>query len=138
MPRDAAIADPQADPSPRAVRRQRGAVAYHRGKAAEEQVARFYAQRGARLVETRWRGQSSEIDLILRHGDDIVCVEVKASKTHAQAAESLRPQQIARLFQAAEEYLGTLPGGALTPMRFDVALVDGQGRIEILENALMA
>jgi putative endonuclease len=124
--------------NPTGVKRQRGRVSYLRGAAAEDQVARRYSRSGARLLSQRWRGKSGEIDLIFAHGNDIICVEVKASKTHAQAAESLRPRQIARLREAAEEFLGTQPRGALTPMRFDVALVDGQGQIEILENALMA
>ena len=34
--------------------------------------------------------------------------------------------------------MGTLPDGLLSAVRFDVALVDAQGRIEILENALAA
>ena len=38
----------------------------------------------------------------------------------------------------ATEFVGGEPAGQLTEMRFDVALVDGQGRIEIIENALAA
>lgn len=52
-------------------------------------------------------------------------------------AERLQPRQIARLQVAAEEFMGQEPRGLNTPARFDVALVDGTGRIEILENALM-
>ena len=39
------------------------------------------------------------------------------------------------LFATAEEYLGTLPSGNLTDVRFDVALVDGHGQVSVLENA---
>ena len=65
-------------------------------------------------------------------------VEVKKSSTHAHAAESLSRRQIARLLQSAEHCLGGFPNGSLTPMRFDVALVDGQGRIDVVQNALAA
>jgi putative endonuclease len=116
----------------------RGKTAFLRGQAAEEQVSRVYQRHGARLLQTRWRGQAGEIDLIFQGLSGIICVEVKASATHAQAAQSLRPRQLHRLCLAAEEFLGTQPKGALTPMRFDVALVDGQGQIDILENAVMA
>lgn len=118
-------------------RRARGQMSQQRGLAAEAQVTKAYEQRGARLLHTRWRGAGGEIDLIFAQGADILCVEVKASQTHARAAASLRPQQIARLLRAAEEFLDTQPRGSLTPMRFDAALVDGFGEIEILENALM-
>lgn len=118
-------------------RQARGAMAHAGGLSAEAQVERHYARRGARCVARRWRGEAGEIDLIFALGEDIVFVEVKASRTHARAAEHLGPRQAARLMASAEAYLGTLPRGTLTPMRIDVALVDGQGRIEIVENALM-
>ncbi len=41
-----------------------------------------------------------------------------------------------RLHAAATEFLGQQPKGLRTPARFDVALVDGQGRVEVIENAL--
>lgn len=121
-----------------APKRARGAMAHARGVAGEEQVKRHYERRGAQCIAQRWRGQAGEIDLVFRHGQDIICVEVKASRTHARAAEMLRPQQMQRLCLAAEEFLGTLPTGSLTPMRFDVALLDDRGEIDIVENALMS
>jgi putative endonuclease len=54
------------------------------------------------------------------------------------AAESLSRAQIARIFCAATEFVAKAPRGSLTDMRFDVALVDEIGRIEVLENALAA
>lgn len=118
-------------------RAARGAMGHAGGQAAEHQVERAYADRGARCLARRWRGAGGEIDLIFEMAGDIVFVEVKASRSHARAAARLSPRQSARLLAAAEEYLGTQPAGSLTPMRIDVALVDGQGMIEIVENALM-
>jgi putative endonuclease len=63
---------------------------------------------------------------------------VKASRTHERAAASLSRRQIDRLLQSAEVYIGQLPSGFSTPMRFDVALVDGRGRVDVIENALTA
>ncbi len=40
-----------------------------------------------------------------------------------------------RICASAEEYLGTQPRGQLTDVRFDVALVDGQGVVRVIENA---
>ncbi len=111
---------------------------YHAGLKAEDGVARFYEKRGMTLAAARWRGKRGEIDLIYRDGDAVVFVEVKKSKTHARAAELLRPSQMARIFETAAEFVANEPKGELTEMRFDVALVDGTGQIEILENALMA
>ena len=119
-----------------AARRVRGRAAHHQGRAAEGVVARHYARLGLGLVEARWRGRAGEIDLVLRSGDGVVFVEVKAARDHAQAARALTPRQAARLLEAGAEYLGTQPLGQLTEARFDVALVDRSGTVEIIENAL--
>jgi putative endonuclease len=47
-------------------------------------------------------------------------------------------RQMARIASAAAEFLGHEPQGQLTPARFDVALVDACGSVEILENAFAA
>ena len=60
------------------------------------------------------------------------------SFSHARAAERLTPRQMRRLYDAAAEFLAACPAGLDTPARFDVALIDAVGRIEILENALCA
>lgn len=113
-----------------------GAVAHHAGLAAEAGVARHYQRRGLRVEAHRWRGRGGEIDLIARDGGEIVFVEVKKSRSMAAAAAHLSQRQMRRLQQAALEYLVGEPAGQNTPMRFDVALVDAMGRIEVLENAI--
>ena len=120
-----------------ASRSARGAMSHARGVAAEAQVMQHYQRQGMELIETRWRGRSGEIDLILRSGAEVVFVEVKSSRTHAAAAAQLSRRQLGRLARAAEEFIGSLPDGALTPMRMDAALVDGKGQIEVIENITM-
>ncbi|MFP4274867.1 MAG: YraN family protein [Paracoccaceae bacterium] len=116
----------------------RGSVAYRAGLSAEDSIARHYERLGHAVACRRWRGRSGEIDLIARDGDALIFVEVKHSRDFARAAGSLGARQIRRLLCAAEEYLGTQPLGALTPMRFDVALVNGAGEVQVIENALAA
>lgn len=113
-----------------------GQSAYHAGRAAEGQVARHYLRAGLEVVARRWRGQGGEIDLIARSGDRYVFIEVKASRDFASAAASLSLRQMRRLAAAAEEFLAGVAGGLSNELRFDVALVDRSGRIDILENAL--
>ena len=115
-----------------------GARSYHAGIAAEDSVARFYDRSGRAVCARRWRGLSGEIDLIARQGAEVIFIEVKQSATHAEAAEHLTQRQMDRIYGAASEFLAGEPGGQLTDVRFDVALVDGAGRIEILENAFAA
>jgi len=115
-----------------------GAISYHAGYAAEEIVADHYWRRGRSVVARRWRGRGGEVDLITRDGDSIVFVEVKKSSSFAKAASKLGQRQMARLCRAATEFVAALPKGQLTPMRFDLAVVDGTGAVEIVENAFMA
>lgn len=110
---------------------------YHAGFSAEQAVAKHYRDRGALLRETRWRGPCGEIDLILSEGDTVVFVEVKKSRTHAQAVERVTARQLGRILRSAEDYLGQCPAGTLTDARLDVALVDASGGIEIIPNASM-
>lgn len=119
-------------------RQIRGAMAHHAGCAAEDSVAGRYERSGLAIVARRWRGKSGEVDLIARDGDGYVFVEVKKSASHAQAAQRLTGRQIARIFDAATEFVAGTVLGLAAQMRFDVALVDATGRIEILENALAA
>jgi len=120
------------------IRRDRGARAHQSGAAAESQVARHYERLGSRIRDMRWRGQSGEVDLVAEDAGGLIFVEVKKSRSHAEAAARVSARQMARIAGAAAEYLGDMPRGQLTPMRFDVALVDGSGRIEVLENAFAA
>ncbi|WP_308917717.1 YraN family protein [Jannaschia sp. LMIT008] len=112
-------------------------VNHHAGLAAEGSVGRWYEARGHVVLARRWRGKGGEIDLIVDCGAEIVFVEVKASATHHAAAQRIRPAQVARLQVSAQDWLDRNGRDALTPMRFDVALVDGQGIVDVIENALM-
>lgn len=114
-----------------------GLVSYHAGLCAEDRIAADYVRRGHRIVGQRWRGACGEIDLIARGDDGLVFIEVKASRSHGQAAERVSKRQIQRLFSAASEYVAGEPAGQNTEMRFDVALMDRSGAIDIIENAFM-
>ena len=116
-------------------RRIRGAQASFQGACAEDSVARWYKARGGDILERRWRGTAGEIDLIIRLGGVVVFCEVKSSRNQESAAYALTERQISRICQTAEEYLGKLPEGQLTEVRFDLALVGMTGKTEVLQNA---
>lgn len=111
-----------------------GKTSYLAGLAAEESVAAEYARRGHELAARRWRGSRGEIDLVLRDGDGLIVVEVKKARDFARAAARLSRAQLERIYGAVSEFLAGAPNGQLTEVRFDVALVDGVGRMEIIEN----
>ncbi len=112
-----------------------GALAYHSGFAAEEQVAAHYAGTGRAIAARRWRGTGGEIDLVARDGAAVIFIEVKKSRSHAEAAQQLTGRQIGRIYASASEYIAREPAGQDTEVRFDLALVDEIGRIDIIQNA---
>ncbi|SFC46397.1 YraN family protein [Tropicimonas isoalkanivorans] len=112
-----------------------GSVSYHAGLAAEGIVEKHYARTGRPVAERRWRGQGGEIDLIVRDGDGLIFVEVKKARDFARASERVSRRQMERILASASDYLGRMPRGQLTDVRFDVALVDGQGQLQVIENA---
>lgn len=114
---------------------ERGSRARLSGLAAEDSVARHYARSGRAVVARRWQGPGGEIDLIVREGARLVFVEVKASRSFEAATAQLGRRQMDRICRSAEAYCGEMPDGALTEMRFDLALVDGQGEVRVIENA---
>jgi len=116
-------------------RKTRGLTNHLAGHAAEDAVARLYEDGGIAICARNWRGSAGEIDIIGRDGDVVVFVEVKQSKTHDLAASHVSSAQIGRIFATVDEFVAGEPRGLLTDVRIDLALVDGQGRIEIVENA---
>lgn len=120
------------------VKQMRGKTSYYVGLAAEEIVAQHYARGGQPVLANRWRGSRGEIDLVAQNGDGVIFIEVKKSRSHARAASHLTRRQMDRIYQAGSEFLATQPRGQLTDVRFDLALVDDTGRVDVIENAFMA
>ncbi|WP_347138742.1 YraN family protein [Paracoccus sp. SSK6] len=132
---DFAWAQPVAPKPVSAARRTRGRLAHLAGTLAEDGVARHLEGRGMTVLARRWRGKAGEIDLICQAGQCLIFVEVKQSATHGEAAQRLGAAQQGRIMRAALEYCEKEGHAPLPEMRFDAALVDGQGRIEVLERA---
>ncbi len=97
-----------------------------RGKVGEEAAARYLESKGYRILECNWRHGRLEVDLICRHGEDLVFVEVKTRKDGSLSSpeDALGRQKIKRLVRAASLYLSEHDCWEF-PCRFDlVAVVD--------------
>ena len=115
-----------------------GTLSYAAGLSAEDAVERDYASRGYPAARRRFRGRRGELDFVARDDDGYVFVEVKKSRSFARAAERLVPAQMRRILATAEEFLAAEGRGSLTPMRFDLALVNARGEIRVIENVFGA
>jgi putative endonuclease len=117
------------------VSRERGELAYYAGVAAETLTANHYQSLGNSVLHHRWRGVGGEIDLIVEEPNGYVFVEVKKAASFGEAACRLGADQMQRVCSAALEFVGNIVGRLDVNMRFDLALVNGHGEVEILENA---
>ena len=103
-----------------------------------EFLARMYLRfHGYRILNTRYitgkKTSRAEIDIIAKHKNTIVFVEVKSRKSVSAAWDAITPVQSARLRRAAETYLinKRWQGNA----RFDVIVVCGH-KIYWAKNAI--
>lgn len=120
-------------PRKSAPRIARGRRSYQAGLAAEAAVARLYGSRGCAILARRWRSAEGEIDLIIRDGDAIAFVEVKA-RSGPIDQDPVSPRQWQRLEAAALQYMVCAETGN-APLRFDLAIVSGCGNVEVTKNA---
>jgi putative endonuclease len=108
-----------------------------------EKLARdFLAKNGYQIVETNYRCPEGEIDIIARHEDTLVFVEVRTKKSRqfGSPEESITPTKMARLRAVAAHY-GQTHSNLPPSRRIDViAIVLSQrervSRIELIENAV--
>ncbi|TQS73761.1 hypothetical protein ERN12_08585 [Rhodobacteraceae bacterium] len=116
---------------------EQGAMAYHGGLAAEQQVAREYEALGLQVVARRWRGHhGGEIDLILGDQHLVVFTEVKRARSFEAAVARITPRQLHRIALSAQEFCATSAAWRGARMRFDIALVDAHGQIRLQQNAV--
>ncbi len=108
-----------------------------------EKLARdFLKKRGYRILETNYRCSQGEIDIVARHKDTLVFIEVrtKTSLEFGSPEESItqakkeRMRATAAYYQQAHSHLPQL-------WRLDVVAVElnqkgGLSRIELIENAV--
>lgn len=90
----------------------------------EHAAARYLQSRGYAILERNYRSQLGEVDIIARHGPDLVFVEVK-SRTPQDAfapADSVTPAKRAKLARLARYYVAARACGE-ERCRFDVAEV---------------
>lgn len=106
------------------------------GARAEEQAARFLAERGLKILARNYRCRGGEIDLVCRDGAILVFVEVRlrTNRDFGGAAASITPAKQRRITLAANHYLAGKP---LPACRFDAVLLDGAD-IDWIRNAFDA
>ena len=97
--------------------------AQRRGHIAEWKAALSLILKGYRVLALRYKTKLGELDLIVRKGDLIVIVEVKARPTVEQAVDAVSQSSKRRIHNAADLWLGKQRDAARLSMRFDIIAV---------------
>lgn len=94
------------------------------GQKGEAAAARYYLDRGCRLLVHNYRTRMGELDLVLMDGEAVVIAEVKSrSETRrGPAAGAVGPAKQRRIILAAQRFLQR-SGLSEHPVRFDVVEV---------------
>lgn len=106
------------------------------GAAAEDAALSYLQQRGLKLLDRNARFKGGELDLVMRDGETLVIIEVRARRASgfASAAESVDARKQARIIHASQLYLAAHPQHAERALRFDVVAID-EGRLQWLRGA---
>ncbi len=109
-----------------------------RGRFGEDLAARWYAERGWEILARNWRPPgrgAGELDLVVRNGEVVAFVEVKARRSGAYGlpVEAVGPDKRARIRRLAGAWL-SVNGDGRRRVRFDVVSVLGT-EIEVIEDA---
>ena len=87
------------------------------------------------MLARRVRTKAGELDMVASRAGLLAFIEVKFRPTLGDAASSLSLRQRTRLLAAAEAWLGEHPGEGQAGVRFDVIVVDPQGRARRISDA---
>jgi putative endonuclease len=77
------------------------------GKKGELIARKFLEEKGIQIIETNWRHEKDEIDVIAKDGDELVMVEVKTRSTRyfGDPSEAVGNSKESFLIRAAEAYV---------------------------------
>lgn len=98
-------------------------AAERRGRRAETIAALLLRLKGYRILARRYRCPAGEADLIVRRGNLVAAVEVKARDTLAAAAESVTAQQRQRIAAALAQFTAMRDECRTCDLRFDAVLI---------------
>ena len=92
------------------------------GEDYERQAAHWLQDQGLQLLARNFRAKTGEIDIIMRHGEHLVFLEVRARSNRAfnTAAGSVDRRKQQRIVRTAQLFLQRHPELAGLPCRFDV------------------
>lgn len=109
----------------RGLRRSLPQVAEHNitGSTGEALAGSYLEEHGMQVLERNWRQGRHELDIIARHGRELVIVEVKtrSSEQYGQPLEAVKKGKRGKLIKAANAYVQAT--GCELALRFDIVSI---------------
>ena len=102
---------------------ERRRATFSRGRLAESVALLFLLAKGYRLLARRFSAGGGEVDLIVRRGETIVFIEVKARSAMADALSAITATKRRRFSRAARAWLARHPWAAGLTWRADAVYV---------------
>lgn len=102
------------------------------GTEFENKIRERYEQRGFQIIEQNWRGESAEIDLVVRKGNQLRFVEVRYREDNRLEMAFPKSKQD-QVKKAARLYLTQNPDSQLFKKHYDFALCSGE-RTQVFED----
>lgn len=109
-------------------------LVHAQGKAAEEQAVQLLQQHGCLIEARNWHCRYGEIDIVARHHNVLLFVEVRYRKSRrfGGSAYSITAAKLAKMQRSAESYL--LEHGYQGQCRIDAVLIEGDAPPQWLHN----
>jgi putative endonuclease len=104
-------------------RRQKRRRAERRGHWSEYLAAAYLLLKGYRIICLRYKTKGGEIDLIVRKGDLVAFVEVKARRQEGLAIDAVGFETQRRIRSASDQWLSRRRDAHLLTLRYDVIAV---------------
>ncbi len=113
---------------------------HNTGQWAEELAQDHLCRHGLRPGMRNYRFKGGEIDLIMRHDDTLVFVEVRyrSRSDYGCSAETIDRRKRTRIISTAQHYLQNHRHDANRPCRFDVIAISGpkgQHKVQWIQSA---
>jgi len=107
------------------------------GDIGEAEASEYLQARGLKEVESNWRHDHGEIDLIMRDGDCLVFVEVRLrfNPNYGHSLETISRQKQQKVRQTAKFYLLKTKQYGKVDCRFDVIGISAGHQITWVKDA---
>jgi len=110
----------------------------NKGAEGENRASQYFMDRGYEILESRFRFQQGEVDIIVKKGDTVVFVEVKTwdALSVESLERSVNARKRSRIREAASYFLVRHPELGACRVRFDLVFLSRRmERLDHWENA---